>query len=74
MISCTSERSDYLLAVGLSVNRPACKRGRNMHVPPGTFSAQRLKLVLIMNRNISLNFVILIIAGFTILFREFEGK
>jgi len=63
-----------LLAVGLRVNRPAGKRGRNMCVPPGTFGAQRLKLVSTMNKNISLNSVILIIAGFTILFRTFEGK
>jgi len=63
-----------LLAVGWRVNRPAGKRGRNMHVPPGTFGAQRLKLVSVMNRNKSPNSVILIIAGFTILFGTFEGK
>ena len=45
-----------------------------MHVPPGTFGAQRLKLVSVMNRNKSPNSVILIIAGFTILFGTFEGK
>ena len=45
-----------------------------MHVPPGTFGAQRLKLVSIMNRNISPSSVILIIAGFTVLFGTFEGK